>query len=124
MPSEKIYEDANCFAFLNIHPDNIGHSLVIPKTHYTNLYEISDETLAHLAPVAKKLAVAIKSATRADGINLVMNNDPAAGQIIFHAHIHIIPRFLNDGFKHWKGARGYHDGEMASVGEAVRKNLA
>jgi len=103
VPSFKIYEDDVVYAFLDINPVNLGHALVIPKKHHKNLYDLPDETLSHMARETKKLAAAIKEAVSADGINIMMNNDPAAGQIIFHAHVHIIPRFEGDGYKHWKG---------------------
>ncbi len=119
VPSAKVYEDEYVFAFLDLNPINIGHTLVIPKMHSVSLCDTPDETLAHLAPVMKKLAIAIKSALKADGINIEMNNDPAAGQLIFHSHIHIIPRFKGDGFKHWTSARPYNTGEMAEVAQKI-----
>ncbi len=103
IPSDKIYEDADFFAFLDIKPVNLGHALLIPKTHVKNLYEFPEELISKTGPVIKKLAVAVKKGTNADGINLGMNNDEAAGQLVFHAHFHIIPRFENDGHKHWGG---------------------
>ena len=123
IPAEKVYEDAQCFAFLDINPVNIGHTLVVPKALYANLYETPDEILAHLAPIIKKLAVAVKKAVLADGINIEMNNDSAANQLIFHAHIHIIPRFANDEAHYWKHKATYHDGELANTGETLRKEL-
>lgn len=119
IPCTKIYEDATVLAFLDIHPVNIGHTLVIPKSHHTNLYETPDETVAHLMTVVKKLSVAIKDAVSADGINIEMNNDSVAGQIIFHTHIHIVPRFSGDGFTHWNGARDYHEGEANKVARNI-----
>ncbi len=110
-------------AFLDIHPVNIGHTLIVPKTHATNLYETPDETVAHMMRVVKKLSVAIKSAVSADGINIEMNNDSVAGQIIFHTHKHIVPRFSGDGFTHWNGARGYNESEMAEVAEKISSGL-
>lgn len=115
IPSSKVYEDEKCYAFLDLHPVNIGHTLLVPKEHSTNLYDTSDENLAHLAPIMKKLAIAVKSAVGAGGINIEMNNDPVAGQLIFHTHIHIVPRFTGDGFTHWKGSRGYNEDEMQEV---------
>jgi histidine triad (HIT) family protein len=123
IPSTKVYEDDTVLAFLDIHPVNIGHTLVIPKAHHPNIYDTPNETLAHIAVVAKKLSIAIKSAQGADGINIEMNNDPVAGQIIFHAHLHIVPRFSGDGFTHWRGARDYKDGEMAEVMRKISQEL-
>ena len=123
IPSEKVYEDTDVFAFLDIHPVNIGHTLVIPKGHHQNLYETPDETLSKMLPILKKVSLAVKNATNADGINLEMNNESAAGQIIFHAHIHIIPRFNNDGFKHWKGLREYNSVELREVAQKISSIL-
>ena len=121
--AEKIYEDSECFAFLDINPVNIGHTLLVPKEHYANLYETPDDLLAHMAPVVKKLAIAIKASTQADGINIAINNDPAAGQLVFHAHIHVIPRRTSEGGMHWKGIRKYEEGEMVNTGEMIRNEL-
>lgn len=123
IPCAKVYEDETVFAFLDIHPVNIGHTLIVPKAHSVNLYETPDETVAHMMVVAKKLAIAVKEALNADGINIEMNNDPVAGQIIFHTHLHIIPRFQGDGFMHWHGARDYHEGEAEKVAEGIQKSL-
>lgn len=123
IPSTKVYEDNTVLAFLDIHPVNIGHTLVIPKAHHTNLYETTDNDLAHMMTVVKKLSIAIKSSLCADGINIEMNNDPIAGQIIFHTHLHIIPRFKGDGFTHWRGVREYNEGEIDEIGSIIKKHL-
>jgi len=123
LPSAKVYEDEHCYAFLDLHPINIGHTLLVPKAHSANLYETEDDTLATLGPAMKKVAIAIKTTLNADGINIEMNNDPVAGQIIFHSHIHIIPRFSGDGFKHWHGARDYHEGEMEKVAKEISSSI-
>lgn len=123
IPSTKVYEDDTVFAFLDIRPVNIGHVLIVPKVHSSNLYETADETAAHMMIVAKKLAIAVKKALNADGINIEMNNDSAAGQIIFHTHLHIIPRFEGDGFMHWHGARGYNEGEADEVALKIQSSL-
>ncbi len=120
---EKIYEDEHVIGFLDIHPINHGHTLVIPKKHATSIYDIAKEDFERLMGVVHDLAPQIGQTVKADGINIGMNNDRAAGQLIFHAHIHIIPRFDNDGFKHWYG-KGYGEGEIKQVGEAIRKILA
>lgn len=123
IPAKKIYEDDTVLAFLDIHPVNIGHTLVIPKAHFANLYDTSDETLSHMMTVVKKLSVAVKGALNADGVNIEMNNDAVAGQIIFHTHLHIIPRFSGDGFTHWRGARGYREGEDIEVVQKIQMAL-
>lgn len=123
IPAQKVCEDDTVLAFLDIHPVNIGHTLVIPKTHHTNLYDTPDETLARMMTIVKKLSIAIKSAMDADGINIEMNNDPVAGQIIFHSHMHIVPRLEGDGFKHWRGARDYTEGEDIEVAQKIKVRL-
>ncbi|HET8574831.1 MAG TPA: HIT family protein [Candidatus Paceibacterota bacterium] len=122
IPSEKIFEDENTFAFLDIHPTNPGHTLVIPKEHFENLYEIPDKILSALFITTKKLAKAVKAGTKADGINIMMNNEPAAGQVIFHAHVHVIPRFQNDGLTLWPG-KDYENGRAAEVAKQIAKNI-
>lgn len=96
-PTNKIYEDEDFTVILDASPANKGHSLILPKQHFDNLYAIDDETAAKVLPLAKKIAVVIKEELNADGINIVQNNGLAAGQTVFHFHTHIIPRFDNDG---------------------------
>ena len=122
IPADKIYEDENYLAFLDITPVNPGHTLLIPKTHYKNLYELPDDVLCGIAPLIKKIAVAVKQAVSADGVNIGMNNDQAAGQIVPHAHFHITPRFSNDGHHHWQG-RQYPPDKSKETAEKIKKSL-
>lgn len=122
IPCEKIYEDENTLAFLDIKPINKGHALVIHKEHHENIFEMPDECLCQIAPTIKKIAAAVKGGTQADGINIGMNNGVAAGQAVSHAHFHIIPRFANDGHKHW-GQTSYSSNEAAEVAEKIKKFL-
>lgn len=123
IPCERIFENDRVFAFLDINPVNKGHTLVIPKTHAINISDISKEDFSSIMETVRALAPQIKSGMKADGINIIMNNDPAAGQIIFHAHIHIIPRFASDGFHHWKGTP-YEATEQSDTALAIRKELS
>lgn len=122
IPSEVIYEDDRTFAFLDINPNNIGHALVIPKSHAKNIYEITSDEFTKVMETVHRLAPAIKSALNADGINLGMNNDPAAGQIIPHAHVHIIPRYTDDGFKHWHGTKAT-ESELCDARELIVREI-
>lgn len=117
--SNTIYEDEKFFSFLDTKPINPGHTLLMPKNHYENLYELPDEILSDIAPLIKKIAVAIKQATEADGINIGMNNDGAAGQIVPHAHFHIIPRFAGDGHKYWQG-KSFPKEQSAKMAETIK----
>ena len=122
IPAHKVYEDEYTYAFLDATPNNPGHTLVIPKERYKDIYEIPEEVLSHVMNTVKKVAIAVKKATNADGINIGMNNEPAAGQLVFHAHIHVIPRFKDDGLKHW-GKKEYKEGEAEKVAESIRAEL-
>ena len=114
IPSYKIYEDEKTFAFLDIKPIHPGHILVIPKKHYQNMEEISDNDLQALILVVKKLGAALKSKLGVIGYNIHENNDLIAGQAVPHLHFHIIPRIEGDGFKHWDGAT-YNPGEAEEI---------
>lgn len=120
IPAEIVYEDENSLVFLDITPINPGHVLLVPKQHYENLYDLPDALFAKMAPIIKKLAIAVKKGMNADGINIGMNNERPAGQLVFHAHFHIMPRFSNDGHRHWHGAP-YKDGEAPEVAEKIKK---
>ncbi len=103
IPSSKIYEDANVLAFLDIKPVNPGHTLVIPKKHFENIHDTPDELVAKMTVVAKKIAGAIQKNLGAEGVNIGMNNGAVAGQVVFHAHVHVMPRYGKDSFKLWAG---------------------
>lgn len=122
IPADKIYEDDDFLAFLDITPVNLGHTLLIPKSHHKDLFEIPDDTLCKIGPVIKKLAEAVKEGAKADGINIGMNNGAPAGQVVFHAHIHIMPRFTNDGYKLWHG-KEYNKEEAIKIAVKIRDNL-
>jgi histidine triad (HIT) family protein len=120
IPADVVYEDENVLAFLDITPINPGHVLLIPKEHYENLYDLPDKELTQLAPIIKKLAIAIKKGVGAEGINIGMNNERPAGQLVSHAHFHIMPRFSNDGFHHWHG-QPYKESESRKVASKIKK---
>lgn len=118
LPSAKIYEDHLVVAFLDINPVHPGHTLVVPKHHSVNLFDMPDEDVAAVFSAAKKIAQAVKEATGAGGINVNMNNDKAAGQVVFHSHIHIVPRFDNDGLRLWPG-RKYSEGQQTEIQKRI-----
>ena len=91
-PSYKVYEDEHVLAFLDIMPRCPGHSLVIPKTSARNILDISPDDFAHVARAAHKIARATMTAFEADGITLQQFNEPAGGQVVFHLHMHVMPR--------------------------------
>jgi len=98
IPAYIVYEDDLVIAFLDILQSTKGHTLVVPKKKYVDIFDIDEDVLAHLIKVTKKLAIKIKDVFDAKGVNLVNNNGKAAFQSVFHYHMHIIPRYENDNF--------------------------
>ena len=97
IPSTTLYEDDDFRVILDMGPAARGHALLLPKEHYANLFELDDELAAKALVTAKKVASRLKDALGADGFNLVQNNGEAAGQTVFHFHMHLIPRYKDDG---------------------------
>ncbi|HEQ8831119.1 TPA: HIT family protein [Streptococcus pyogenes] len=93
IPSSKVYEDEQVLAFLDISQTTKGHTLVIPKQHVRNLLEMTAETASHLFARIPKIARAIQSATGATAMNIINNNEALAEQTVFHAHVHLVPRY-------------------------------
>ena len=96
IPSATIYEDDDFRVILDIEPASKGHALILPKEHYANLYELSDELASKALIVAKKVITKMTEIVGCDGYNVVQNNGVAAGQTVFHFHIHLIPRYKDD----------------------------
>lgn len=117
LPSFKVYEDEHALAFLDIHPVSTGHTLVIPKNHAGNIFEISAEDWSHVQETVRKTALAIEKSLSSDGINLNMNNREHAGQVVDHAHVHLIPRYKGDGLKLWP----HHPLDMSQGPELAQK---
>jgi len=88
-----IFEDEKTMVFLDIKPVTDGHTLVIPKTHYENIYEIPEDEIAYVHKIVKKIAMAVKKGLKADGISIVQHNEKAAMQRVFHLHVHVVPRY-------------------------------
>jgi histidine triad (HIT) family protein len=98
-PSSTVYADAIAVAFMDIHPVNEGHILIVPRAHAASLDELERETGAHLFRVAMELSRALRqSGVRCDGVDLFLADGEAAGQEVFHVHLHVIPRYQGDGF--------------------------
>ena len=92
LPSYKVYEDERAFAFLDIMPRAPGHTLVIPKAPARNILDVAPDDLAHVMAIAQKIAKAALTVFGADGITVQQFNEPAGGQVVFHLHVHVIPR--------------------------------
>ena len=98
-PAEAVFEDDDTLAFMDINPANPGHTLVIPRRHVRNVYDLDDETAAAVMRTSVRVANAVRAALQPDGMNLVQSNERAGGQEIFHFHVHIIPRWYGDGLR-------------------------
>lgn len=96
IPTMSLYEDDDFNVIFDAGPATFGHALILPKEHYANIYEIDEEVLAKAACLAKKMATVMTDVFKADGFNILQNNNEAAGQSVFHFHIHLIPRYEND----------------------------
>jgi len=92
-----IYEDELFKVILDAYPSSVGHTLILTKKHYENVYELPAEEAAALMPLAVKISAKLKDALGCDGLNVLQNNGKVAGQVINHYHMHLIPRYNNDG---------------------------
>ena len=120
-----VYEDADVLAFLDLYPAGVGHTLVIPRKHYENIYEVPEKLLAELSAVVKKLSVALKKAVGADGIKIIQLNGVAAGQVVMHIHFHVIPTVSKAGIM--TGHRGRLTPtrkELDETAQKIRENIS
>lgn len=109
LPSHRVYEDETTLAFLDIRPASRGHTLVIPKQHAPDLFELSDDQLAATARTTQNVARLLNHKLAPDGLNVAQSNGAAAGQEIFHYHVHLIPRWTDDrAFRLWRPGETDH----------------
>lgn len=121
IPTNVIYEDDMFTVILDASPATRGHALILPKNHAANIYELPDETAAKVFVLAKKLATKMTEVLDCDGFNLIQNNGEVAGQTVFHFHLHLIPRYKNDGNEEkmcWNHAE-FSDEEMKEIREQL-----
>ena len=123
LPAARVLETSGVLAFLDIAPVNYGHTLVIPKVHYQNLLELPDELWMEMGQVSRRVAQALRATLSAQGFNIGMNNFEAAGQVVFHAHIHVIPRYFSDGLKLFP-QESYKPGDLEKTAAQLQKALA
>jgi len=122
IPSRKVYEDENCYAFMDIAPFEKGHTLVVPKKHVALLTDLPDDLLIHLILTTRKVAAHILQELPCDGFNILQNNGECATQTVPHVHFHIIPRW-NNRKAHWHSSEGYgSNDEMAEIHKRIAIN--
>lgn len=120
IPSRKIYEDDKVYAFMDIGPINFGHTLVIPKEHHTGSSTIPEETAGRMFKVASRIGVALKRSLEADAFNLHLADGTCAGQVVMHAHLHVVPRFAEDDF-HWNWRQKQY--ESSAFADEVQEKI-
>jgi len=120
IPSATVYEDEAFRVILDIAPAAKGHALILPKEHYDNLWELGKEESEKVMEIAAKVSKAQKKALGCDGVNILQNNGVAAGQTVFHFHMHLIPRYEDDNVMIPWAALSYEDGEAAKVCEEIK----
>jgi len=124
IPSTKVYENDSVLCFLDVAPAVRGHSLVIPREHVENILEIPEDMAAHLHEVIRRVGRGIIQGLKADGFNVGMNNFQAAGQVVMHAHWHLIPRFHGDGLQLWPQYKYDSNEEMQDFARKISSALS
>ena len=115
-----VYEDLHTLAFLDIHPLNPGHTLVIPKKHYDNMLEMPSEEAGRVFASVSKVMKGVQKASAADGISVGQSNGRAASQEIFHMHVHVIPRFNHEMMSGFPNRKQTHRVELDEIGRKIR----
>ena len=123
LPCVKIYEDDHVLAFMDINPTSVGHMLVIPKGHYDGLLSMPVAELKSVASVLPKLAAAAVKAVDAEGFNVLQSNSPCAGQVVMHAHFHIVPRRTGDGIGLGFRQAPPREDDLEKTAQAIRSEL-
>jgi diadenosine tetraphosphate (Ap4A) HIT family hydrolase len=122
-PASVVYEDELVMAFMDIRPVSEGHTLIIPKQHYADIFDTPKELIAATHEATKKIAGAVKVATKADGISIIQQNGAAAGQDIFHLHVHVIPRFEGKKMPRFNELDVVSRETLDKIAEKIRQNL-
>ncbi|MCR5395965.1 MAG: HIT family protein [Lachnospiraceae bacterium] len=120
IPTNSIYEDEDFKVILDASPATKGHALILPKEHFDNIYEVDDSIAAKIFPLAKKLATAMTKKLGCDGFNILQNNGEAAGQTVFHLHVHLLPRYKDEkAILEWDHLE-FSDEEMAEIRDSLK----
>ena len=122
-PASIVYEDETVIAFLDIRPLNLGHTLVIPKAHCVNIFDIPEDHLNQVYRVTKQVSSAIKKTTSADGISIIQQNGKAAGQDIFHLHVHVVPRFEGQKLPSFNDLKEVERTELEGLAKNIKQYL-
>ena len=121
-PAARLLETPRVLAFLDIAPVNYGHTLVIPREHYQNFLDLPDDLWTEMGQLSRRVAQVLRTALYAQGFNIGMNNFEAAGQVVFHAHLHVIPRYFRDGLRLFP-QESYRPGDLEKTAAQLRQAL-
>ncbi len=124
IPASIIYENDRVLSFLDINPANKGHALIIPKRHAHTTLDLKEDELKELIVVVLKVAKAVKKAVKCDAFNIIQNDGKTAGQLVMHAHFHVVPRFEGDGLDFRLKRAKYEEGEMKQLAEKIHANVS
>jgi len=122
-PASILYEDDKILVFLDIRPLNEGHTLIIPKAHHETVYDMPEDLFCHMYKLVKRMAVAVRDATKADGITVIQQNGQAAGQEIFHLHVHVVPRYEGQKLPHFHDIPNASREQLELAAEKIRQQL-
>lgn len=123
IPAEIIFENEQVISILDINPNNVGHALVIPKKHSQNILDTNPEILCEMMRIVKHITPAILKYVNSNDFNLHVNNGEYSGQVIYHLHFHIIPRFENDGLQNWHNVINQKNEERSKLAKSIREHL-
>ncbi|MGA3059890.1 MAG: HIT family protein [Candidatus Bathyarchaeia archaeon] len=122
-PASIIYEDEEVMAFLDIRPLNEGHTLVIPKKHYIDIFDIPEDQISKVHKLVKQVSRAIKQVTNADGISIIQQSGKAAGQDIFHFHVHSVPRFGGQKLPSFSSLKEVERAKLEETAKKIKRQL-
>ena len=123
IPAEILYETDNVISIIDIMPIHYGHALIIPKKEYKDFLEVPERELTELFVITQKIAHALVKTFNLAGFNFFANNGEIAGQSVFHFHIHVIPRYANDGISFHRNLKKYAEGQAKEVADKIRANI-
>jgi len=122
-PASVVYEDDAVIAFLDIRPLSMGHTLIIPKAHFVDIFDTPEEQISQIHKVSKQIALAVKKATGADGVSIIQQNGKAAGQEIFHMHVHVVPRFEGQKLAGFNELKVVERAKLDGMAEEIKRLL-
>lgn len=123
IPSVKLAETDSAYAFMDIAPLSRGHALVVPRAHYADIFDMPPGEVAAVHELAARVAATLREVVGAQGMNVLQNNGPSAGQVVMHVHVHLIPRWNQDGLKWPWPAKKADPLELQEIADAVARRL-